>query len=492
MRHRIPTVILFAALVAGEVTLMNTLQAADPPASASVNIGSDPQLFLDDFAVARMEGLRRAVHVPARLPEPIIGGKERPLNFIRGGCFSGAIFDDEKNLFRMWFDVGNHVWTSESKDGLCWEKPTPLWPFSREKKWGYGASVIDDRANEKDPVRRFKMAHWLRPLDEKDVLQTGTCVAWSPDGVQWTPYEGNPVMPMFPDGPGKSGPLAVGDHTDLFFDPIRRHYGICVRMSNQPEDRFQVGRLTGLIVSKDFLHWEKPRRIFVPDEKDDRSLEFYGMGGVHIRGSLLIGFVRILRDDLKADDPPDPPKAFGIGYTVLASSRDGFTWQRLREPFLDRSSAKGAFDHAHAWAFGAVPVSKEAFIYYAGYDCGHKCGKRQIGLARMRRDGYVSLDAGPEGGWLQTPPLLFQGNRLTLNTETAEGGSIRAEIQDADGKPLPRFSSDDCPPLAGSDTDRTVHWNGGSDVSSLAGKPVRLKIAMRSAKLFAFQFMKAP
>jgi hypothetical protein len=33
-------------------------------------------------------------------------------------------------------------------------------------------------------------------------------------------------------------------------------------------------------------------------------------------------------------------------------------------------------------------------------------------------------------------------------------------------------------------------WNNGkSDVSRLAGKPVRLRIKMRAAKLYAFQFL---
>ena len=33
--------------------------------------------------------------------------------------------------------------------------------------------------------------------------------------------------------------------------------------------------------------------------------------------------VKVLRDDLKADSPPDPPDAYGIGYTTLAWSQDG-------------------------------------------------------------------------------------------------------------------------------------------------------------------------
>jgi hypothetical protein len=202
--------------------------------------------------------------------------------------------------------------------------------------------------------------------------------------------------------------------------------------------------------------------------------------------------VRVLRDDLKADDPPDPPEAFGIGYTVLGYSRDGENWHRYREPFLDRHPQKGRFDHAHAWAFSAVPVGKEVFIYYAGYDRGHKTGNRQVGLGRIRRDGYVSLDAGGAGGRLLTPPLSFKGNRLTLNARVKSGGEIRVEVQDEGGSPIPGHGLAECDGIAADDVDLPVSWAGRSDLSALAGRPIRLNIALRDASLYAFQFAKVP
>jgi hypothetical protein len=39
------------------------------------------------------------------------------------------------------------------------------------------------------------------------------------------------------------------------------------------------------------------------------------------------------------------------------------------------------------------------------------------------------------------------------------------------------------------DVGHVVRWRGNSDVSRLAGEPIRLKIAMRAAKLHAFQFV---
>ena len=36
--------------------------------------------------------------------------------------------------------------------------------------------------------------------------------------------------------------------------------------------------------------------------------------------------------------------------------------------------------------------------------------------------------------------------------------------------------------------DQGVYWKGKSDVSAMAGKPIRLRINLKRAKLYAFQF----
>ena len=87
-----------------------------------------------------------------------------------------------------------------------------------------------------------------------------------------------------------------------------------------------------------------------------------------------------------------------------------------------------------------------------------------------------------------TPPLEFQGNRLELNIAVEAMGEARVELQDEGRNPLPGFSLEDCDMVLFNDVAHTVRWNGIEDISSLAGKPVRMKIIMRSAKLFAFQY----
>src|SRR5690606_13126197 len=111
-----------------------------------------------------------------------------------------------------------------------------------------------------------------------------------------------------------------------------------------------------------------------------------------------------------------------------------------------------------------------------------------IGWVKQRLDGFVSADADYRGGWLETPPLIFSGSRLRLNIDSGSMGTAFVEIRDAQGQPIPGFTRGDCEEIGGNYIDQAVYWNGNPDVSSLAGLPVVLHIALTRASLFAFQF----
>jgi hypothetical protein len=111
-----------------------------------------------------------------------------------------------------------------------------------------------------------------------------------------------------------------------------------------------------------------------------------------------------------------------------------------------------------------------------------------IRRAVLREDGFISVHADYPGGELITRPFTFEGVRLVLNYSTSAVGSLRVELQDAEGKPLPGYELNHCPEIYGDETARGVAWEGGDDVSRWAGQPVRLRFAMRDADLFSFQF----
>ena len=55
-------------------------------------------------------------------------------------------------------------------------------------------------------------------------------------------------------------------------------------------------------------------------------------------------------------------------------------------------------------------------------------------------------------------------------------------------KPLDGFTLDESEENVGDEIERTVRWQNGSDVSRLAGNPVRLRFRMKDADLYSIRF----
>ena len=108
-------------------------------------------------------------------------------------------------------------------------------------------------------------------------------------------------------------------------------------------------------------------------------------------------------------------------------------------------------------------------------------------------DGYLSVVACNLEGGVTSPPMSLNGKRLELNVDTSARGRVKVELLDIHGRPihgyrLDGYSLQDCDPVIANATNREVTWNGNGDVSPLAGKPIRMHVRMRNAKLYAFQF----
>jgi len=91
-------------------------------------------------------------------------------------------------------------------------------------------------------------------------------------------------------------------------------------------------------------------------------------------------------------------------------------------------------------------------------------------------------------GEMLTRPFTFEGSKLTVNYATSAIGSIRFELCYEAGKAIKGFSMQESELLFGNEIEHTVVWSSGSDVSSLAGKTVRLKARMHDADFYSFKF----
>ena len=184
----------------------------------------------------------------------------------------------------------------------------------------------------------------------------------------------------------------------------------------------------------------------------------------------------------------------------LVTSRDaGKTWRRVgdREAWLACSSEEDGYDRL-AFATSSVTVGEEEWHYYSAWDGDHltfyadgrpyyhdRMRMNRTGLATIRKGGYVSLDASGAAE-LFTKALAFSGDELRVNATPGE--DFRVELQDESGAPLPGFAMNDCRLLARDGTDQVIRWGEKDRVSALAGKPVRLRIAMTGGSLYGFCF----
>jgi hypothetical protein len=242
-------------------------------------------------------------------------------------------------------------------------------------------------------------------------------------------------------------------------------------------------------VSTDLLHWSTPSPVITPDGRDQGVTQFYGMAGVVARGDLLIANLKVLRDDVTAEGAP--AGAYGIGYTVLAWSRDGLNWTRDTQPFIDRDYTPGTWDHAMAWGDSQLVVGDQTYVYYGGYAWGHKYNRytdREIGLAVMGRDRYVSRDAGVTTGTLGTPVFVSGANDITINAMV--NGSLNVRVLDQNGQPLPGFGWDDFSTIHGDSVSHAAHW--AQAFSTLAGTPIKLEFYLTNGQLYGFDLIPVP
>ena len=236
--------------------------------------------------------------------------------------------------------------------------------------------------------------------------------------------------------------------------------------------------------SKDFRSWSEPQYIGLGDTPLEH---LYKNSAVpyYRRPDLILMFPKRYHPTRKFHaDWPAP----GQSEVVFMFSRDGVNFdRRFMEGFL-RPGPNPLNWHERAIQVGPtlVPTAPgEMSLYYAEQG---KTDQVRIRRAVLREDGFVSLRAPYRGGMIRTRLLKFSGSRLILNYSTSAAGSIRVEIQDAAGAPIPGYALEDCPEIYGDEIEREVKWQTGSSVEDLAGRAVRIRFSMKDADFYSLRF----
>ena len=450
--------------------------AADRAATAAeaVDIGSRLELFVDDFLIDSLSGdAKQKVHQPTPGEVVLVTGEPWEGNT----CAYYSIFRDG-DIYRMYYR-GSHgdlktqktqhpevTCYAESRDGIHFTKPTlgiVEWDGSKDnniilKGLGSHCFVAFRDANPDAPAEaRYKGISRGRPDGKK-----GLYVFQSPDGIHWSPIRNEPVIT---DGAFDSQNLA-------FWDPITKQY--------RDYHRTFTNRVRSIMTctSPDFVTWTHPQLLQYPEGTPDEHLYTNAIRPYERAPHIRIGFPTRYRP---SDSQVEP---------IFMSSRDGLLFRRWNTAVIPPDAPKERDgNRSNYMANGVVtrPDNDRELLVY-GSEAYYEGPDSRLRYFTYRVDGFVSVSTGADGGELLTKPLTFSGKSLTLNYAAQKGGSVRVELQSADGKPVPGFTLSDCKPLTGDEISQSVEWKSGSDVSSLAGKSVRLRFSLQNADVYSLRF----
>lgn len=480
MLRSIPTALLL-------MNLAGVVCAAGPP----IPIASRLQLFVDAHLLAAQRGTQLRLHPPQ--PREVVLALDAPWE----GPMSGYVtMMADDGVFRMYYRGGGEtteevVCMATSRDGVKWERPNlGLVEFKKSKAnnillrgqrkayWeAHNFTPFKDTNPATPPELRYKAMGLGRYTNSVTGEREKALVALvSPDGVQWKLLRPEPIITKG----------SFDSQNTVFWDTTRREYVAYVRDGRTTPDGRRV-RSVLRATSKDFLNWTDPVWL---DFGDSPLEQFYvnNIAPYPREPSLYLGFPMRFVPERKTVGA-DARKVDGVSDAVLISSRDGLRFDRtFMEAFLRPGLSPQNWGNAHgnntpAWGLLATGPNELSLYWTENYGA-----TPLIRRGTVRVDGFASVNAGFAGGEFVTKPLTFTGGKLVLNYSTSAIGNVRVELQDAAGQPLDGFRLDDCPEIFGDETARAVAWQGSPSLAALAGKPVRLRVALKDADVFSFRF----
>lgn len=300
----------------------------------------------------------------------------------------------------------------------------------------------------------------------------------SADGLRWRLVSDAPVMTK---GAFDSLNLA-------FWEPTAGEYRSYYRIFTAgvtDATRFEPKgiRAVALATSKDFVNWSDPQPVVLTGDAPQE--QFYTNATTPYFRAPHYYFMlpkRYVKDRVGLPDHK------GVSDAMFLSSRDGLKFDRT---FLEAFIRPGRDelnwgDRGTMPAWGLVQTGPdEMSVYYSQH---YRQPTTHLHRGVLRLDGIASLHAGGTVGELITKPFTFTGKTLTLNYATSAAGNVQVEIQNADGSAIPGFTLAEAPETFGDKIDAPYAWKSGTDVSALAGKPVRLRFVLRDADVYSYQF----
>lgn len=495
----------------------------DSESDAPLRLGSRKHLFIDGEILEQVGDAKFVVNPPKRA--------ERVLDNIEGVFRKHlTVVEDDQGHIRIYNSVEeDHLAVYTSSDGINFIRPDlGKGSFNGHKNiaipemvGGLGNPFIEAHA---PPEERWKFF--------TDYHRRGIYLYTSPDGYNWTrnrvatlPFRSGTQSSSFYDDQRQ---VYVSFHrSGIFHTPagdtqrssvVTEHKDLGIPLAFTALSQQDYRDLGEDYPLRDPLPWftdngpltpggfgmEYPH-VFDPTPEDPVGVDFYLTKAVKYPWAadtylaFPVGYFHYENDGPETRrilGTPEFDRGSGPLESQIAVSRNGLDWHRYPQPAYVGIGRHGGRDVVTAYiAQGMVRRGEEIWQYYFGethYHSPHRPDMPGRGVYRLvqRLDGFISLDSpyGYETTAI-TRPLVFEGNRLVLNVDTDAVGYMQVGLTDETGADVEGFSVDECVYINGDFIAAEVQWLDGADVSGLAGKPVRLVLRMRGAKLYAMQFV---
>jgi hypothetical protein len=480
--------------------------------TSPIDLGSRRELFVDSLLIDRMKKADLQLHEPQPrevvlqhdtpwegpfcLYHTIIHDGDRYLLYYRGwqvpsepAVYCVAVSDDGIHFDRP--QMGRHEWRGSRQNNIILAQE----PFTHTI-----APFVDTRPGV-PPAERFKaLSRYLTEPDSQGKRDATLHGMVSADGIDW---QAPGADALITDGKFDSQNVgfwsAAEDQYVAYYRTFSLHEGM------QEPHRGPTTTATSLrrikrATSKDFSHWEPG--IIMDYRQGGRQApaeEFYinqtrpYFRAPHIYVALPARFM-----DQRHGISDTEAQQLEVHETQLSACSDAcFMTTRPGQNWYDRTFMeafiKPRIGAGHWTARCNYPVDgvvqtgpDEMSLYVAEH---YAQPTNQVRRYSLRLDGFSSVRAPHSGGELITHPVVFSGAELELNFATSAAGSLRVEIRDEQGKPIPGYTLRESIDIFGNRIAGRATWQHGTDVSPLAGRPVILRFVMSDANLYSLRFV---
>lgn len=467
----------------------------NPPEVIDVSAGR--QLFVDDFLIESSE-LSPTYHKAVKFAgNPVFYPQTKwekdegnPVACPKSG---GVWYDEREKKFKMWYEAGwlHQLAYAESVDGLEWTRPDLDVEPGTNKILTYGSDKPENYAKLSGGVDYFRPDSTTVFIDNdaSDPSQRYKLFIRNPGG-------------RYPGIAGVSGDgihfdrftftTPIDDRSTIFYNPFRKKWVYSIRAGWHGRSRC-YRECDDYLAGAQWQPEEAPKWLCCDElDREDPYIRFapqlYNVDCVGYE-SIMLGMFQIMYG-------PENDVCEKYGMPKITSlipmySRDGYHFTRPnRKPLIGASMAEGSWDRGYVQSVGGVCVihGDELWIYYIGFAGNESRAGRDFfttgmywggstGIAKLRRDGFVSLDGK---GRVTTKKLEFHGKSgMIVNCS----GSVRAVITTPDGRTLAESER-----FFGDETARQLSFSENSvKLSELCGRPVKISFEV-DGELYSFGF----